>query len=324
MSLSTQIGNDAEIFIENILKTFSNISDVKRDTYCGRYDITFITKKDNLLRGVQIKRLGRKPLVNTYGSSKIHDYASDTFIICINIEDKIAVIFKAKDNENNAKSFAVNITNCNTKYFKFIVTWNNLEHKLKEVCENTIIISSNIYSPDTTIEMSMINRLSESLKSFNLSFVPNNSADDRHDGFINGYKIQLKFISNRRLGKNYYCVSSHSIFKQGDADFYIIELGPYINNFMILSEQLLISKGIIKTEQQEGKIAFCVFDYEYKQNKILTKTARVIGNWSCDNSLWFNKNSAKLPFQNTTSLEKVFARLIISDDESKVILNIVD
>lgn len=97
MSIHTQLGNITEIYIENIIKNFDNVYDVERDTHNGKYDITFRTKKDGLMRGLQIKTLGRRyksKIGYSYATNHVDKYEPDTFIVCVNVDDQKAIIFQ--------------------------------------------------------------------------------------------------------------------------------------------------------------------------------------------------------------------------------------
>jgi hypothetical protein len=58
-------------YILKIILELSIIFTMLRDTHNGKYDITFKTKKDGLMRGLQIKTLGKRKgninlIVNLY------------------------------------------------------------------------------------------------------------------------------------------------------------------------------------------------------------------------------------------------------------------
>lgn len=125
------------------------------------------------------------------------------------------------------------------------------------------------------------------------------------DLLVNGVKVQMKYAANQSsakskrtysykisLGKNSGGCKHNVPYEAGDNAIYVIELLPLHGDFLILSEQLLIDRGYIKTTTQEGKYNLDVYPHDYASNpkyKNPEKGKRALrGNWTCDSRLWIS------------------------------------
>lgn len=108
-----------------------------------------------------------------------------------------------------------------------------------------------------------------------------------YDGTINGKRVKIKYHSVPPLDKNMYPISlaknngrlngvtMMTSLEQGDIDYIIVEVGgdrdgdktKHHNQFLFLSEQVLIDQQFIKTNTNEGKKAINVSPPDYIMNK---------------------------------------------------------
>jgi hypothetical protein len=152
--------------------------------------------------------------------------------------------------------------------------------KLKESIP--LSTSENTMSSTSQKEDKMMQRLEIFCNKNNLKFERNINSHSTVDCYINGYKVQTKFVStndstqkvsNQKFSVRMGDINVTTNYEKGDFDFFVIEFGgtclepeKYENNFCIISSSVLLEKGILKDKNSEGKTALSICSPDYVKN----------------------------------------------------------
>ena len=264
-SWTTEIGNASEICVLNLLLSFNTVLWAERDFNNSKYDIFFRLKSDCLLRGLQVKTMGilikRK---NSFNINHLYKYSDGTLIVCV-CPNRYGLVCVMSDTYKIVTAIAT--VNGTSAYSKILQTWDDFVIKLKE----NLISAQIIYDIRSTMTPTQVKSY-ESTQRFIL-FCKNHHLDytiipdTSHvtDIIVNGKNIQLKYslapendIYSYKLPLDR---KNNEPYKEGDNDYYIIELGGFHGEFLILPEQELINRGHISSDKTIGKPTLLVFTY---------------------------------------------------------------
>ena len=294
-SPTTEIGNFSEQVVLELLLSFDTVRWAERDVNNSKYDIFFTLKSDCLLRGLQVKTLC---VVNKkcFSINNLDKYTDGVLIVCVHPQ-QFGIVFFMSDLYRTVNSKAT-IGGTRGAYSKILQTWDDFVIKLKD----SLLSAQVIYDIRSTMTENHVKSY-ESTQRFIL-FCKNHyldckvTLDGSHvtDTIVNGKKIQLKYSSKPENNKYSYQIHLGRInnkpYKEGDNDYYIIELGGFHGEFLILPEQQLINRGYILNNKNIGKTTLYVFHETYVEcgKLICPQSNRVKGNWMCNSNLWYDDN----------------------------------
>ena len=277
---STEIGDETELYVENLLTEMNCYQKVKSLGGMGAdSDIRVTYQNKNYY--LQVKTLLYLK-DNTYYTT-----------ISQNYPDNMLMIFVDKERKRYALDFAINIKtsslalpfdSTSTKYKDIMFTnLNKFKRKLKDLLIHScteIKFSETIYK-----EYLMLKRFKVYCRENNIIYVRNKTNGNVVDGTINGHRFQAKFASLNsstttytiKLHKSYGSLNGqkiHASCKIGDFDFLIIEVGgididehKYETNFCIIPEKILIEQNILRSDTCDGKRGFPVCFPDSIQNQ---------------------------------------------------------
>jgi len=267
-----KIGDETEEFVSLKLKETGKYKNVEKLGNIGGTGDIKITHFDNSVNYIQIKTMSpTKSEIDVYSITNSKKYPDNMLFVIVNKErDRFGLFFFSEIKK--IKTLTLRFLSDKTIYK------NNLYTDLKDFIEklNSLIPNSsdkNEMSKNNRLEYEMVERFSEYCKNNDLVFNRNETNGDTVDGFINDYRIQLKFCSLNR--KTNYCINSVKSagilngkfikrnYEEGDFDFAIIEVGgtsddpnKFKNNFCIIPSEKLIERRILKTDDCCGKNMF--------------------------------------------------------------------
>lgn len=313
-----EVGLSSELKIVEILNEFDNIEKIWKDCSNSKFDIYYILKGETVIRGLQVKTL--TPRTNNipssaFGSRNMNRYDDGMLIVCFNYEHLAGLAYINSDKYKNSGSIDVSfVKNPTNNFSKILLRWDEFLIHLKNILFQGMIITDKIFeskmSKNCFMEHKSIERFFIFCEKYGWTCVRNIDNNSVTDLFINGYKAQMKYCS-KPLDPNNGCYA-YSIplskksplykrkgsYEKGDNDFYIIEIGSNHGDFLILSEQVLIDKGLISINGEETTQTLNVYPYDYVENKLLTTPNRykylVKGNWTCDKKYWYSTEEGPL------------------------------
>ncbi len=297
-SPEVEIGNISEICVLNLLLSFNTVQWAQRDFNNSKYDIFFRIKSDCLLRGLQVKTLGVIGK-NSFQIRDLHKYSDGTLIVCVHPE-QYGIVFLMSDLYRIVTA-RVTIGGTKSAYSKILQTWNDFVIKLKDGLISAQIIYDirSTMTEDNVKSYESTQRFIKFCKIHNLEYKVVPDASNVTDMIVNGKKLQLKYSSEPESSNRNYSYHINlkrtidSIpYKEGDNDFYIIELGGFHGEFLILPEYQLINRGYISSNGNKGITTLHVFHETYVECKklISSKPGYVRGNWMCNSNLWYDDN----------------------------------
>jgi len=311
------IGNNTEQEIIKILKECETIQNVWKDYSNSKFDIYFILNGETITRGLQVKAITKvKGKKDNFRMNHLDRYENGMLIVGMNIENNFGLAYIKTDSYDIITStFSLGIKG-NSRFKSIIMYGYNFRRQLYTLLTSAPIVTQEVFeksiTKDQLSEHNSISRFIALCVKFgftNIKRVENSSSHT--DLLLNGLKIQMKYAANQSsvTSKGTYSykitlakangMKTKQPYRQGDNDFYIIELLPNHGDFLILSETLLIEKGYIQTINQKGKWNLDVYPYDYVEKKKATMTknlSMVKGNWTCDRSLWILSNQSRDDF----------------------------
>ncbi len=307
-SPTVEIGNFSEICVLDLLLSFDTVQWAERDLNNSKYDIFFRIKSDCLMRGLQVKTLGVVGK-NQFQIKHLDKYSDGTLIVCV-CPEQYGIVCVMSDLYRRVAAMAT-IGGTRGAYSKILQPWNDFVIKLKNMLASAQII----YDIRSTMTESQVKSY-ESTQRF-ISFCKIHDLDYKvvnnvTDIIVNDKKIQLKYSSEPVNHRYSYQIHLGRInnkpYKEGDNDYYIIELGGFHGEFLILPEQQLINRGYISKNENTGKTTLLVFHETYVEcGKLFnTKPHLVRGNWMCNSNLWYDDNRRpNVLIDNPQTLNKI-------------------
>jgi hypothetical protein len=205
-------------------------------------------------------------------------------------------------------------------------------------------VFKNSMSKNHFLEYESIERFSSFCKKYGFDLIRNQDNSSATDCFINGFKIQMKYSSkpyDKRQTMSSYAVNlkrtadynKYRSYKKGENDFYVIEIGSYHEDFLILPEQTLIDKDIISTKdlltsdeinnenKKTDKYKLYVFPYNHVEKKLLISKenqtgceSKITGNWTTDKQYWFSTENGPLSYLIEHKSDNFWTRLFINKE----------
>lgn len=309
-SKAASTGLKAELDVLDIMKNLDSVEKSWKDYNNSKFDIYYILKGENFVRGLQVKAL--VPVFGTHNGftmSNLENYEKGMLIVAINKIKCLGLAF-LYDEYFKTSTASVRFTkHPKGKFSKLLLYGEDFINKLSNLLCKALKITDSLYknslSPANLAEFESISRFLIYCEKLQLNVKRVKNATSHTDLIINGYKIQMKFSANQSnikkrtysykisLAKSGNREGKRKIpYSKGDNDLYVIELGCNQGEFLVLTENLLIEKGYIKTEIQKGKYNLDVYPYDYTKKKKQSKTGpQIRGNWTCDESLWLSKSN---------------------------------
>lgn len=263
-----QTGNDTEQFVVDILKKlmkqYDDIEKVKRIGFSGsKYDIKIKFKGEDFYRAIQVKTL-TKHHGNAY-FFHIGSYEDDAIIVAVNKKKNKFMIVPFEKIKHNKGVLEISFKNqkCKFKEYKF-TNIKKFEKRLYQASKQSVIYDKKKHmTKDQLNEYRSLKRLKKRAKELNLKFKLNEMNANIVDCFINKNKIQCKYTTYMQA-YTYRCNIRKTVNKTpyedtDDIDFFIFELHGEKNHFYIFPKQVLIDKGVIKTETQKGKVMIIIY-----------------------------------------------------------------
>lgn len=286
-SISTHIGNMSEMDVIEILRNFDNVENVWKDCQNSKIDVYYILKGENFTRGLQVKTLSNTRFEgdHSFHMSGLDKYEDSTIIVGINKLFNVGLVYLSSDLYKTKTAHATITNNPKTEFSKILLHWDDFILRLYDVLQHGTIITEenhkNFMTKSSYLEYESLERFYILCKNFKLDVTRVEDNGSVTDLIVNGFKIQMKFVSNPENGREYrvYLTRQKSEpYKQGDNDFYIIEIGSKLGEFLILSEEVLISNGLITTADRVGKPKIHVYPYDYTENTNVKFERK--GNWT--------------------------------------------
>ena len=279
------IGDDSETYIATLLLNTNLYKNVERIGNNGGEGDVKITHFNGNINYIQIKTLSkdiRRMDKEIYSYKSDQKYCNNILIVMVNKErTHFALEFS---NNINVSTLCLNYSYDKCKYksimYKDIEKFKN---KIIELIPKSSL--SNNFSDTILKEYLSIERLERICFEKNIKFERHKTNNSPIDCFINGYSIQLKFVSKNEKKCLTYHISCHKSlgylnkkqihtpYSLNDFDFMIIELGgiqddidKYKGNFCIIPSTVLNERKILKNEKNNGKKTFSICPPDY--NKI--------------------------------------------------------
>jgi len=262
---TTKKGDDAELWVYNIMRIFDTINSIKKiGEIADKIDIIYKCNNETFYRGIQIKTLTQSGKIDKYSIS-LHNqkYTDNTLIVGINIKRNRFMLCFYKD--INSSKINLNFNIKQQKFEKYMYT---------NICEfcvqfEKMLEKSSPYNvdmnPKIKQEYDSLARLTIKCKENRISYMLNDTRNSSIDCFINNYNIQCKStshqVSNTRykfsLGKNNGSIDNKKQFipysENDNIDFFIFEIIGNGNLFYIIPIKELIDRDYIKTINKKGK-----------------------------------------------------------------------
>jgi hypothetical protein len=304
-SSTTAIGKATEKDALELLKSFASVKSAWTDNHNSKFDLYFNLHGDEIVRGLQVKTLGRvKNKNNAFDMTGLNKYEPGMLIVALNREAQIGLFYFYSETYNTT-SARIHVTpNPRGIFSKLIMNWNDFKVNFEKSLPSAIQITKEIFNESMTLhnrlEHESINRFIIYLERFGVQYKRMIDDSSATDIIVNGFKVQMKYSSKPHnpdksqhehpihLGRS----RGRVPYKKGDNDFYVIEVASKHGEFIILPEQLLIDKGFIITENCEGRCDLSVYPYDHVEKlRAVTHDPRakalIKGNWTCDKSLWW-------------------------------------
>jgi hypothetical protein len=316
--ISHQVSTSNEQIVFDLLSEMDNVENVEKDHSNSKFDIYYTLKGENVKRGLQVKSMC---LIRseTFVMADMNKYPSGMLIVCLNYQYQIGLAYLYSSKYNNMEKIYVMLKKSpRTKFGEFnkmLMYWEDFVVHLKQMLSKGIIVTPEIFknsmSSSNFLEYESIARFSLFCEKYGWDLKINDDNFSPTDLFVNNYKVQMKYVSGRTNpthGHQQYQISLNRNFnsktnktqpyKKGDNDFYIIELGGYHGEYLIIPEEILIKYGFISSENTNGKFVLGVYHYDYVDKKLPTTLdihkSKVKGNWTCDKQYWVSTDKGPL------------------------------
>ena len=283
-SKCADIGEETELYIENLLKSLDDVENIERVGRTGSiFDILYNFKND-VRRGIQIKTLTETEYVDNYYFVNSKETYDDLLFICINkTKDRFVVMF-ARDFGSKKVTTSIPFTSKKTKYSKFMFKEYNefIDQLCKDMRESTIVTDDILIKSipyQNQKEYLSLRRLEKICELKNIKFEYCHNQNKQYDIIINGFKIQCKTTS-RKSGYRYYCHIGKCVKINGkdtkipynendDFDIVAIEILTNLNNFYFIPKKELLEHDKLTTKTNKGKVDMSILDRDDKKNHSL-------------------------------------------------------
>lgn len=308
-SSSITNGNVAEQEAMELLRSFKSVKAVWKDYNNSKFDIYFILENEDVTRGIQIKSMTKtvKSERNiTYYIYDLNTYNNGMLIAAMSKSAGIGLFYIVTD-DLKVKSAGVTTKGKNGKFSKFVKQWPEFVKSLENNLRTAPIITQEVFENSISVanlkEYHSINRFLIYCQKFGFDVRRVENGGSNTDLIVNGLKVQMKYRSNPNGNSSYNIdlnksngsrrkndIHKRKPYEKGDNDLYVIELGEKHGEFLVLTENLLIEKGFVKTSSQPGKQTLTVYPYDFLIKPGYMDNNRLQATWTCDIKLWISTN----------------------------------
>lgn len=313
----------AEQYFVTLLKTFDSVENVEKDLCNSKFDIYYTLKNENFRRGLQVKAITKNTSrENGYRMHLGAEYPIGMLIVGINMKLLFGVAYLYSEEYNqNMGNISLNASK-NGIFSKLVKLKDDFNEHLESMLSKGIIVTDEVFiasiPPKVMLEYKSIERFKLLCDVMKWNMIRHQDNASVIDLYLNNFKVQMKFASNPsnvKKGNYFYTAGNRSYnrqnYKQGDNDFYVVEIGEKLGEFIIIPEQKLIEIGYIATDTQAGMGSFHVFAYDYIEKKKATmihegRKRLVVGNWSVNKDYWFSTEQGYLGSLKFDTLEEYY------------------
>lgn len=295
----TQIGDDTEIYVMNLLKEHGKFLNVERTGQTGEKADIKITLQSGDKKAIQVKTLTeKKDCKKSFSVNSTVEYQNDMLMVMVSNDRKsFALIFyeQTKDMTTfgpGSYEYRNNpsLEPINPEYKNML--FNDVKKFTKKLIE--LIPKSSDYqlilSESSTKEYGMFERLEKFCNSNGLSFRRNETNGDTIDCYVNDMEVQCKYMPLNHGVALTYKISVHKASGKKDGKSYrrpysvddpikfiFVEIGgcrtdkiedqtKYHSNFCIIPKSLLIKQKVLQSSTCEGKPEMLICPPDYLKN----------------------------------------------------------
>lgn len=318
-SKTSEIGELSEERVLRLLKTFKTVSVARRDKYDSKFDIFYQLEGEDFTRGLQVKTISHISR-DTYSMHHLNKYGIGMLIVAIHYK-KFGILHMTDEADKDSVAVYMSHKRIDKSiYEKEIMIWPEFLVELEKCLTRGIIVTPEIFknsvTPTQYLEYESIERFKVFCEKHKLEVEEVYGVYSPTDLIVNGFKIQMKFISrplshierNKKNGDYWYAVelrrSGNVKYLKGDNDFYVVEMGEYKGEFLWIPEYLLLEREYISGAGLErARANLHVFPYDYvekaKASAITSRQkTKIKGNWSCNKKYWFSTEKGCLGSTN--------------------------
>ena len=272
-------GEQNELFVLNIIKSFRLKDVVYKGNTSNKFDIFIQFEDESHYRGLQVKTLIEYP-TNHIIKKGHSEYESDTLVIAVNNDkNKFVLIFSRDMTTTNT---IISSTHNSDKLITKISIFRSL---LLDLCRKSTIVKdfdTYLYKSHKQ-EVESIDRFKIKCKELSITFKENNTNSDEVDAIVNGHNIQFKSSKHKPDRSHMY---HFGMFRRSDGndsstmrsyndddkvDIFIFEIADdfHQGHFYIIPKKILIEGHYIETDDQCGKLGICISErteFTQKQN----------------------------------------------------------
>ena len=225
----------------------------------SKFDIYYILNNESVTRELQVKFMSKdNNRKNGFIISDVTGYMDGMLMVCLN------------KSYNRNKTVSVSTAkNPKSEFSKILLQWDNFSIHLKNILYHGMIVTDELFKSSMTTksytEYESIERFRLLCEKYHWNFNRNTDTASVTDLYIDGFKVQMKYTNRFIITTGCNKVSLHKTgyknniksrvsYDKGDNDYYIIELGSHLGEFLILSEKLLLDKGFISVNKQKALI----------------------------------------------------------------------
>jgi hypothetical protein len=251
-------GYEAEQYMNDIIISLDIIKSSRLIGYTGNiYDVKYKINDEKIFRYLQVKTIIKNFPKIGYSVDIKHKYNDDTLLVGTNHERTLFIIIFGRDIKSKHIGYNPD-SKTNSYYSEYFYTDKELFiNKLKEQIKFSTSLKHEIegLTKKQQKEFCSLYRLKTKCKELKLEYKSNEDTNKEIDCFINNFRIQHKSSSYRTF--NIMRRSANKERPYSDKDKIDIFLFEHTNkenrnNFYIIPMSILIEKGYIKTDKQNG------------------------------------------------------------------------
>jgi hypothetical protein len=280
--LTSQVGDQTEIFVENILENMEELEEYERIGYTNdRVDIKYKFKNEDFFRGIQVRTLqkeqGRK---NKWRGSERPEYEHNTLCVLVNQERDKFVLIYSQDYPKSGLSVHFSGPNSRSKYKNNLyIDFNKFKEDLL-LGMKTSVIYKECLSLNYIKEKESKIRLNNVCNDQKLNFDDCKISGSIYDCKINNFHVQCKYTSDSRSSTLFvsHISKSGGIIREGkkskrlfipynendQIDFVAIEVSTLLGHFYVIPKTKLVQEGIFSSSKNNGKAHIVIPTPDYK------------------------------------------------------------
>ena len=275
---SVKIGDDTEIYIQNLLQSHDDVESVERIGFTGdKADLVVQLRSFAAKKSLQIKSLSNNSSRPT--TCMMHNdrtYADDMLLAMVDRTRTHFALGFYRELKDKARTISINF-NVKPRHISMMFTREeDFVAKLVDLLKQSVDYTESV-GISTAKEQQMLQRLHAFCVANNFSFKRNDTNGNTIDCFINDKAIQAKFSSKPHNGATFRVNASKSaghldgkvIQRPYCADdpfeFVIVEVGgtrddeeKFLGQFCFLPKSELVVRKILSSDECDGKLAMQV------------------------------------------------------------------